>query len=153
MSARNPADLGRRSARPQARGGGETGGGRRDGRRDDTRGVAALVAAALSACGGIDVVVNNVGGSGARGFASTDDADRQAVLDRNPLQGELMELTRASGSDSTRVENLILTGTVGCGTVPARGATNNDERSRETDTDDLGDRRRGGDHRSDRAAA
>jgi len=46
-------------------------------------GVAAAVDAAMSAHGGLDIVVNNVGGSGARDFAGTDDADLQAVLDRN----------------------------------------------------------------------
>jgi 3-oxoacyl-[acyl-carrier protein] reductase len=46
-------------------------------------GVAAAVDAAVRAYGGLDVVVNNVGGSGARDFAGTDDADLQAVLDRN----------------------------------------------------------------------
>ena len=38
---------------------------------------------ALATYGGIDVVVNNVGGSGARDFAGTDEADLQAILDRN----------------------------------------------------------------------
>ena len=46
-------------------------------------GVAAAVDAAVRAYGGLDVVVNNVGGSGARDFDATDDADLQAVLDRN----------------------------------------------------------------------
>jgi 3-oxoacyl-[acyl-carrier protein] reductase len=46
-------------------------------------GARALVDAALAAHGGIDIVVNNVGGSGARDLASTDEADLQAVLDRN----------------------------------------------------------------------
>jgi 3-oxoacyl-[acyl-carrier protein] reductase len=46
-------------------------------------GAAAVVDAAVRAYGGLDVVVNNVGGSGARDFAATDDADLQAVLDRN----------------------------------------------------------------------
>lgn len=46
-------------------------------------GVAAVVDAAVRAYGGLDIVVNNVGGSGARDFASTDEADLQAVLDRN----------------------------------------------------------------------
>jgi 3-oxoacyl-[acyl-carrier protein] reductase len=41
------------------------------------------VDAAVAAHGGLDIVVNNVGGSGARDFASTDDADLQAVLERN----------------------------------------------------------------------
>ena len=46
-------------------------------------GVAAVVDAAVRAYGGVDVVVNNVGGSGARTIDATDDADLQAVLDRN----------------------------------------------------------------------
>jgi 3-oxoacyl-[acyl-carrier protein] reductase len=46
-------------------------------------GVAAAVAAALNAHNALDIVVNNVGGSGARDFAGADDADLQAVLDRN----------------------------------------------------------------------
>ena len=46
-------------------------------------GVAAVVDAAVRAYGGLDVVVNNVGGSGARDFDATDDADLQAILDRN----------------------------------------------------------------------
>ena len=46
-------------------------------------GVAAVVDAAVAAYGGLDIVVNNVGGSGARDFAGTDDADLQAVLERN----------------------------------------------------------------------
>jgi 3-oxoacyl-[acyl-carrier protein] reductase len=46
-------------------------------------GVAAAVDAAVGAYGGLDIVVNNVGGSGARDFAATDEADLQAVLDRN----------------------------------------------------------------------
>ena len=46
-------------------------------------GVAAVVDAAVRAYGRLDVVVNNVGGSGARNFADTDDADLQLALDRN----------------------------------------------------------------------
>src|SRR3954470_11864384 len=46
-------------------------------------GVAAAIDAAVRAHGGLDIVVNNVGGSGARDFAGSDDADLQAVLDRN----------------------------------------------------------------------
>ena len=46
-------------------------------------GARAPIEAALASYGGVDVVVNNVGGSGARDFAATDDADLQAVLDRN----------------------------------------------------------------------
>jgi len=46
-------------------------------------GVAAVVDGAVRAYGRLDIVVNNVGGSGAREFAGTDDADLQAILDRN----------------------------------------------------------------------
>jgi len=48
-----------------------------------TDGVAALVAGARAAFGGIDILVNNVGGSGARDFHDVDDADLAAALDRN----------------------------------------------------------------------
>jgi 3-oxoacyl-[acyl-carrier protein] reductase len=46
-------------------------------------GAAAVVDAAVRGYGALDVVVNNVGGSGARDFAGADDADLQVVLDRN----------------------------------------------------------------------
>jgi 3-oxoacyl-[acyl-carrier protein] reductase len=46
-------------------------------------GVAALVDGARAAFGGVDVLVNNVGGSGARDFHDVDDADFAAALDRN----------------------------------------------------------------------
>ena len=46
-------------------------------------GAAAVVAAAVDQLGGVDIVVNNVGGSGAKTFAEMDAADLQAVLDKN----------------------------------------------------------------------
>ena len=46
-------------------------------------GAAAVVAAAVEQLGGVDIVVNNVGGSGAKTFADMDAADLQAVLDKN----------------------------------------------------------------------
>jgi 3-oxoacyl-[acyl-carrier protein] reductase len=46
-------------------------------------GVDALLQGAVAALGGLDVLVNNVGGSGARSLAETDEADFRAVLDRN----------------------------------------------------------------------
>jgi 3-oxoacyl-[acyl-carrier protein] reductase len=46
-------------------------------------GVAALVAGARAAFGGVDLLVNNVGGSGARDFHDVDDADLAAALERN----------------------------------------------------------------------
>jgi 3-oxoacyl-[acyl-carrier protein] reductase len=49
----------------------------------EAAGAEAVVRAAVGAYGAVDVVVNNVGGSGARDFASTDEADLKAVLGRN----------------------------------------------------------------------
>src|SRR6478609_1863600 len=46
-------------------------------------GVTALVDGARAAFGGVDLLVNNVGGSGARDFHDVDDADLAAALDRN----------------------------------------------------------------------
>jgi 3-oxoacyl-[acyl-carrier protein] reductase len=46
-------------------------------------GATAVVDAAVEQFGGLDVVVNNVGGSGARSFAEMDADDLQAVLARN----------------------------------------------------------------------
>ncbi|MBM3677960.1 MAG: SDR family oxidoreductase [Actinobacteria bacterium] len=46
-------------------------------------GAAALVAAAVDAFGGLDIVVNNVGGSGARTIQDMDVGDVEAVLDKN----------------------------------------------------------------------
>ena len=46
-------------------------------------GAAAVVAAAIGHFGGVDIVVNSVGGSGARSFDAMDDADLRAVLGKN----------------------------------------------------------------------
>lgn len=46
-------------------------------------GVAALIEAARTTFGAADIVVNNVGGSGARDLATADEADFHSVLDRN----------------------------------------------------------------------
>jgi 3-oxoacyl-[acyl-carrier protein] reductase len=46
-------------------------------------GVGDVVAGALGALGGIDILVNNVGGSAARTFADCDDDDLRQILDRN----------------------------------------------------------------------
>ena len=46
-------------------------------------GAAAVVAAAVEQLGGLDIVVNNVGGSGARTFDGMDSDDLQLVLGRN----------------------------------------------------------------------
>lgn len=46
-------------------------------------GVDALVSGTIQRLGGADLLVNNVGGSGARTVAEADEADFRAVLDRN----------------------------------------------------------------------
>ena len=46
-------------------------------------GATALVDAAVEQLGGVDIVINNVGGSGARSFDGMDADDLQTVLDRN----------------------------------------------------------------------
>ena len=46
-------------------------------------GAAAVVAAAVEQFGGLDIVVNSVGGSGARSFEAMDEADLQGVLGKN----------------------------------------------------------------------
>jgi 3-oxoacyl-[acyl-carrier protein] reductase len=46
-------------------------------------GAAAVVAAAVEKPGGVDIVVNNVGGSGAKTFDDMDAVDLQGVLDKN----------------------------------------------------------------------
>jgi 3-oxoacyl-[acyl-carrier protein] reductase len=83
LCARNAGDLEAAVVEARARGGSEAAalGVTADVTTPD--GVRAVVDAAVRAYGGVDVVVNNVGGSGARDFAATDDADLQAVLDRN----------------------------------------------------------------------
>jgi 3-oxoacyl-[acyl-carrier protein] reductase len=50
-------------------------------------GVAAVVDATVRRWGGVDLLVNNVGGSGARDFDAMDDADLRAALDRNVWPG------------------------------------------------------------------
>jgi 3-oxoacyl-[acyl-carrier protein] reductase len=47
------------------------------------KGVLTLVDGARAAFGGVDILVNNVGGSGARDFHDVDDADFAAALERN----------------------------------------------------------------------
>jgi 3-oxoacyl-[acyl-carrier protein] reductase len=46
-------------------------------------GVEAVVAETVAALGGVDILVNNVGGSGARHFDLADEADFAATLERN----------------------------------------------------------------------
>jgi 3-oxoacyl-[acyl-carrier protein] reductase len=82
MCARGAADLESAVAEVRARGGEQAALGVTADVTTDA-GAAALVDAAVAAHGGVDIVVNNVGGSGARDFATTDEADLRAILDRN----------------------------------------------------------------------
>lgn len=84
MCARGTADLASAVADAQTRGR-PAGGGARDVVADVTTvaGAAAAVEAAGDGRGELDIVVNNVGGSGARDFASADEDDLRAILDRN----------------------------------------------------------------------
>jgi 3-oxoacyl-[acyl-carrier protein] reductase len=83
LCARHPADLDAAVAEARARGGSEDAALGVAADVTTAAGVAAVVEAAVRAHGALDIVVNNVGGSGARDFAATDDVDLQAVLDRN----------------------------------------------------------------------
>lgn len=65
-------------------------------------GVDEVVARARAALGGVDLLVNNVGGSGARAFDEADEADFQACLDRNlwpaiRMSRRVLPLLRARG--------------------------------------------------------
>ena len=53
-------------------------------------GAASVVGAAVSVFGGLDIVVNNVGGSGASTFDDIDRADLAAVLDKNVVPAVLV---------------------------------------------------------------
>jgi 3-oxoacyl-[acyl-carrier protein] reductase len=53
----------------------------------DSAGATTAVDAAITTYGGLDIVVNNVGGSGARTVADLDAADLSTVLDRNVFSG------------------------------------------------------------------
>lgn len=80
LSARNAAPLDEAVARARASGG-DAHGVVCDVTTPD--GVRALVDGARAAFGGVDLLVNNVGGSGARDFHDVDEADFAAALDRN----------------------------------------------------------------------
>jgi len=82
FSSRGGADLDGAVAQAHARGGAEAAVAA-PGDVTTAEGAAAVVAAAARALGGLDVVVNNVGGSGARTFEAMDDADLELALDRN----------------------------------------------------------------------
>ncbi|HVX97945.1 MAG TPA: SDR family NAD(P)-dependent oxidoreductase [Polyangia bacterium] len=83
LCARNAGDLDAAVNEARARGGSDAAGLGVTADVTTAEGAAAAVDAAVRAHGALDVVVNNVGGSGAREFAATDEADLQSVLDRN----------------------------------------------------------------------
>ena len=83
LCARNQGDLDAAVAEARRRGGGEQAAIGVVADVTTAGGVAALIDAATGAYGGIDIVVNNVGGSGARHFDATDEVDLQDILGRN----------------------------------------------------------------------
>jgi len=83
MCARNAADLDAAVTEARRVGGGEQAALGVTADVTTAAGVAALLDAAVGTYGGVDIVVNNVGGSGARDFDGTDEGDLQAILDRN----------------------------------------------------------------------
>jgi 3-oxoacyl-[acyl-carrier protein] reductase len=83
LCARSAVDLDAAVREARVRGGSEAAGTGVMADVTTPAGVAAAVEGAVRAHGGLDVVVNNVGGSGARDFANTDEADLRSVLDRN----------------------------------------------------------------------
>lgn len=83
MCARNAGDLDGAVAEARRRGGGDQAATGVTADVTTATGVAALIDAAASTYGGVDIVVNNVGGSGARDFDGTDEGDLQSVLERN----------------------------------------------------------------------
>jgi 3-oxoacyl-[acyl-carrier protein] reductase len=62
-----------------------------------SEGAEAVVSAAQEQFGGLDIVVNNVGGSGARTFDDTDAADLAAVLDKNVVPALLVSRSALAG--------------------------------------------------------
>ena len=85
LSARGRADLDAAVAqvRTRARPGAEDNARGLVGDLSTPAGAAAVVDAAVDGYGRLDIVVNNVGGSGARDLAGADAADFRAILDRN----------------------------------------------------------------------
>ena len=85
LSARGAADLDAALAqvRTRARAGAEDNARGVVGDLSTPAGAAAVVDAAVDGYGRLDIVVNNVGGSGARDLAGADAADFRAILDRN----------------------------------------------------------------------
>ena len=83
MCARNAGDLEAAVAEARRAGGGDLSALAVTADVTTAAGVGALIEAAVGTYGGVDIVVNNVGGSGARDFDATDEEDLQGVLDRN----------------------------------------------------------------------
>jgi 3-oxoacyl-[acyl-carrier protein] reductase len=81
LSSRGGADLDAAVADARARGAAQAVGLAGDLTRPD--GVEAIARGALDALGGVDILVNNVGGSGARTWDTVDEEDLRTTLDRN----------------------------------------------------------------------
>lgn len=83
LSARGLADLDSAVAEARERGGGEESAVGVPADVTTPDGVRAVLQSALGEWGGVDLLVNNVGGSGARDFDGMDDDDLRGALDRN----------------------------------------------------------------------
>jgi len=83
LSSRGGPDLDAAVAAARELGGGEEAAVGLAGDLRQAAGVEAVVAGAAAALGGLDILVNNLGGSGARTFHDSSDEDLAAVLDQN----------------------------------------------------------------------
>jgi 3-oxoacyl-[acyl-carrier protein] reductase len=83
LCARGGADLDAAVGEARARGGAATAAAGVVADVTTPAGAVDVVEGAVAAHGGLDIVVNNVGGSGARDFASAGEDDLRAILDRN----------------------------------------------------------------------
>ena len=83
LSSRGGADLERAVADARARAGRDEAAIGLTGDLTTKEGCDAIAKGALAAFGAVDILVNNVGGSGARQLDATDEADLASILDRN----------------------------------------------------------------------
>jgi len=83
LSSRGGADLDAAVSEARARAADDTAAVGLTGDVTTAGGVQAVADGALAAFGGVDVLVNNVGGSGARTWDAIDESDLQLILDKN----------------------------------------------------------------------
>lgn len=105
LSSRGGPDLERAVADARARAGRDDAAIGLAGDLTTAEGCDQIAGGALAAFGHVDLLVNNVGGSGARHFDATDEADLESILDRNlwpafRLSRALVPGMKAHGSGS-----------------------------------------------------